>query len=139
MFVEAVEGLASGAIVPQPQPDDTSLHLRCYPRRPEDSRIVWAEPAEMILRLVRASSRPFDGAFGFLEGQRKVTIWRAEHEIARGSFLAVPGQVCYRSGDDPVIACTDGLIRLTEVEVEGCAGSAAGKALIHDSLRNRLT
>jgi len=37
-----------------------------------------------------------------------------------------------------VIACGDGMLRLTEVEVAGCETNAAAKQLIHRSLRARL-
>lgn len=138
MFVEAVDGLAAGRLDFVPQSDDPAAILRCFPRRPEDGRIDWAEPADRVLRLVRASSRPFAGAFTTLEGERRVTVWRAERAAFRGAFLAVPGQVCLRIGNDPVVACADGMIRLTEIAVEGVNDPEAAKAALHRSLRNRL-
>lgn len=138
MFVEAVDGLAAGRLRFVPQSDDPSGILRCFPRRPEDGRIDWSHSAERVLRLVRASSRPFSGAFTTLEGEGRVTIWRAERAPFRGAFLAVPGQVCFRIGNDPVIACADGMIRLTDVAVEGVNDPETAKATLHRSLRNRL-
>ena len=138
MFAAAVDGLASGKLKAVPQPRDGDLTLRAYPRRPEDGHIDWSLPAQTILRLVRASSRPFSGAHTTLEGQRRVTIWRAELAVHPGRFLAIPGQVCYRIGNDPVIACSDGVVRLTDVDLEGCKGSDEAKLTIGRSLRSRL-
>lgn len=138
MLAQVVEELARGTAKAEPQGADPSAALRTYPRRPEDARIDWHSPAEAILRLVRASSRPFDGAYTTLEGKEKVTVWRAQRAQHPERFLAVPGQVCYRAGDDPVIACGDGVVQLTEVSVEGCGGSPEGKRRIAASLRHRL-
>ena len=46
------------------------------PRLPEDSQINWNETAEIISRLVRASSAPYNGAYSFLNGE-KIIIWKA--------------------------------------------------------------
>lgn len=138
MLADAVDGLVSGRLVPQPQPDDPSLSLRCYPRRPEDSKIDWSWQRQHLLRVIRASSRPFEGAFTTLEGQRKVVIWRAEPEDPPGSFCAVPGQICFRAGEDPIVAAGDGMIRLTEVDVAGVSAAEEAKRLLCSSLRARL-
>lgn len=143
MFVEALEGLETGRLTPQPQPSDPTLSLRCYPRRLEDSRLHWDWPVEQLYRMVRASSRPFLGAFCFLENQTRVTVWRAAPDPGTGPFLAVPGQVCTSVENDPVIACGDGMLRLIDVELEmepgGRIGGEEAKARICSSLRNRLT
>ncbi|CAA7617696.1 methionyl-tRNA formyltransferase [Magnetospirillum sp. SS-4] len=138
MFLEAIDGLERGTATPVPQPDDSGQALRVYPRRPEDGRIDWRWPADHVLRLIRASSRPFDGAFTSLEGMRKVTIWRAERAGHPGPFRAVPGQVCFCLDGDPVIACGDGVIKLTDVGMDGLGGTEDAKAVIARSLRNRL-
>ncbi len=142
MLADAVDGLADGSLRPIPQPEDPRLSLRAYPRRPEDGRIDWRWPSGDVLRLVRASSHPFSGAYGFLEG-RRVTVWRAQPFVHPGPYLAVPGQVCLGCDGDPVVACGDGMIRLTDVTLEGAdgpaAGGAAGGRAILESLRRRLT
>jgi methionyl-tRNA formyltransferase len=138
MFAAAVDGLGDGSLHPTPQPADPALALRAYPRRPEDSRIDWRWPSRQVLRMVRASSHPFSGAFAFLEGERKVTVWRAEAFAHPGPFLAVPGQVCLSCDGDPAIACGDGMIRLTDIDLEGAADSKEAKRLILRSLRHRL-
>jgi methionyl-tRNA formyltransferase len=138
LLSDAASGFARGEIAPVPQPDDPMLALRCYPRRPEDGRIDWREPVARVHRLVRASSRPFAGAFAYLEDGHRVTIWRARPFACRTPFCAVPGQVMLRFEGDPVIACGAGALRLEEVEVEGVAPDDS-KPVVGRSLRARLT
>jgi methionyl-tRNA formyltransferase len=67
---------------------------------------------------VRASSRPYPGAFSYL-GDRRVVVWRAR-VAPDTSFLAVPGHVL---GPDPSgtrlrVACGTGAVDLEEVYVD---------------------
>jgi methionyl-tRNA formyltransferase len=91
--------------------------LRCYPRLPADGAIDWQQSAAAVCRLVRASSRPYPGAFSFLRG-RKVIIWRAEVAAEEDSFLAMPGHVIgWRKQPSSVrVACGDGAVDLTEIQ-----------------------
>lgn len=137
LFVEAIEAMAQGRSG-EPQPREPHTTLRCYPRRPEDGRIDWKQPVESIHRLIRASSRPFPGAFSFLEGEERVTIWRSEVFQAREAFLAVPGQVLFRQENDPVVACGSGALRLTEAAIESGLTGEEAKQRIGVRLRSRL-
>jgi methionyl-tRNA formyltransferase len=139
MLADTVDNMGNGTLKRETQPTDPSLWLRAYPRRPEDSRIEWKASTADIMRMIRASSRPFDGAFCLLKGDEKVTIWRAEPVQHPGPFLAVPGQVCYALDGDPVIATSDGMLRLLEVETATRHDSGDAKKQILTSLRNRLT
>lgn len=112
--------------------------LRCYPRRPEDSRIDWTKPAALVHRLIRASAEPFDGAFTTLEGRDVVRIWRADVMAGDDGFLAVPGQVMFRSDGYPVIACGAGSIILRRATLDGIDDPQAALDLIARSFRNRL-
>lgn len=138
LLVEAARLLEDGTAQFEEQSLNESDWLRCYPRRPEDSRIAWTWSAETIHRLVRASSHPLSGAYTTLEGQRKVIVWRADPQEHRGAFLAVPGQVLYKENDDPVIACGQDVLRLRDIGVQGCDSSDEGKRVVLASLRNRL-
>lgn len=135
MFVTAAEGLAAGTL--QPELQEEADALRCYPRRPADSRIDWSASADTVLRLVRASSHPFDGAFTTLEGERRLTVWRASH-VDAGRILAMPGQVCFRQEGAPVIATGQGCLRLDEILLEGAPDEDAARHAVLRSLRHRL-
>lgn len=94
--------------------------LRCYPRLPEDSQINWNQTAQQVLRLVRASSEPYPGAYSFLNGE-KVVIWRAKMWSPESAFLAIPGHVVEirREQKTVLVACTDAMVELQEIEVNG--------------------
>ena len=78
------------------------------------------------------------GKYTTLEDQRRVTIWRAELAAHPSHFLAVPGQGCCRIGNDPVIACSNGVMHFTDVELEGWDGNDEAKRMIGQRLRSRL-
>ena len=93
--------------------------LRCYPRLPEYSQINWMDSGENIHRLIRASSRPYSGAFTFLDN-KKIIIWRANIVRPENSFLAVPGHIVEidKESGSIFVACKDVFLEVTEIEVE---------------------
>lgn len=136
MFCDALRGLDTGTITPLAQPTDPALALRCYPRKPEDCLINWSRPAAQICRLVRASSRPFSGAFTFFEG-RRVTIWRAHAEPSPSPYLGVPGQVVERRASGEVLVLTpEGFVVIEEMS--GADGTIIVPSQLVKSLRQRF-
>jgi polysaccharide deactylase WbmS-like protein/formyl transferase-like protein len=119
LFVEAFEKLGQPGYRPEDQEMTGVAPLRCCPRRPEDAEIDWTSPAEEIARLVRASSRPFAGAFGSLEGKEKVTIWRAKPDFGAVKIVGVPGQIIERRDRGPLVVCGDGVLAIDEAERSG--------------------
>ena len=94
--------------------------LRCYPRLPEDGQVKWDDTAEVVCRLIRASSRPYSGAYSYLNGE-KIIIWKAA-ELAPGDpFLAVPGHVVAIKKDTKtvLVACGKGMLEIQEIEQDG--------------------
>ena len=136
-FVEALDGLERGQLHATPQPDDPSLALRCYPRRPADSQLDWRLTAETLARLVRASAEPFAGAFTHLDG-RRLTVWRAHPTALSTPALGVPGQVVAvdRPAGTVDVLTGDGVLVLEEAALEGGTRGAAMEMV--SSLRARL-
>ena len=93
--------LKSGNRPATPQIDENATYLAV--RRPEDGRIDWGQDADAVLRIVRAVSRPYPGAFGFL-GENTFRIWRARIVDMRNWF-ALPGQIFTTIDGCPVIRC----------------------------------
>jgi methionyl-tRNA formyltransferase len=93
--------------------------MRCYPRLPEDSQIDWNTDIDTIYKLIRASSRPFNGAYTYLNGE-KVTIWRAKPIESPGPYLAVPGHIVAvdKKENYIVVACKGGLLAIEEIELK---------------------
>jgi UDP-4-amino-4-deoxy-L-arabinose formyltransferase/UDP-glucuronic acid dehydrogenase (UDP-4-keto-hexauronic acid decarboxylating) len=120
LFVKAVERSADPSFCPEHQRTDSVRPLRCHPRRPEDGLIDWSRSSIEIGRLVRASSKPFSGAFTFIEGEERVTIWRARPVELAHEVLAVPGQIMGRGeGTGVLVACGSGVMEILEAEREG--------------------
>ncbi|GAB3443468.1 formyltransferase family protein [Phycicoccus ginsengisoli] len=119
LFRQALENLArdpAHCVVP-----GSPEGLRCFPRLPEDGLLDWTRSAVDVARLVRASSRPYPGAFTFLGG-RRVTVWRAAVS-GRSDLLAVPGHVLGpgSTSSSLLVACGEGALELQEVAVDGHA------------------
>jgi methionyl-tRNA formyltransferase len=136
MYRALVVGLQDGSCGPVPQSENPGEWLRCYPRRNEDARICWENRAEEIHRLIRASSRPLDGAFCYVEGADEVRILRARIKEHEGPFVAIPGQIISRGEKGPVVACGEECLELTEIEIVSPNAEDVAKKL--RSLRTRL-
>ena len=118
LFLEALSLLSKNPYYMLKYADsDSPDSLRCYPRKPEDSRISWSDTAENIHRLIRASSRPFLGAYGFFEGKR-IIVWKSELFFDHEHYCAVPGQVCAVNPEYFVVITGKGKLKITEWECE---------------------
>jgi len=117
MFLEAINSIKSDCLITIPQSTDLSLSLRCYPRSPRNGEIDWNQSAIDIDRLVRATSKPFDGAYTFI-GLEKMIVWKAHIIIPQYLFVGVPGQVAERrqGTGEVVIVTKSGFIVLEVVE-----------------------
>lgn len=136
LFGEVVAHLAiNPSFILETQSREPGTALRCHPRRPEDGRIDWHQPALNIVRLVNASTRPFAGAFCTFQGE-KLVVWRAELVEQREQFCAVPGQVTGLTESSVEVACGLDKIRILESEYQGRI--VAPSALIR-STRDRVS
>lgn len=105
MIVDLLPRLADESARAVPQPEAGASY--CAKRTPEDSLIDWREPADAIDRLIRASTRPYAGAFTFTR-KRRVTIWAAEPVDLDAPYHAGVGQVVFHDDGRPVVRCGDG-------------------------------
>ena len=58
-------------------PQDSSRATFTCKRLPADNEIHWSEPAEKIYNLIRATTRPYPGAFTHFEG-KLLRIWSTQ-------------------------------------------------------------
>ena len=109
-----------GTIALTAQPTGASVWLPKL--TPEDSRLQFgAQDMETMLNLVRASSRPFAGAFAETEGGERVTIWRAkryEGPLDPDWSAISPGTVLATALGGALIACRGGLLMATDLSVD---------------------
>jgi len=102
---------------------------------PEDARIDWNWPARRIANMVRATTRPYPGAFTTLTAH-KLTIWEAHVLEPAPKYVGrVPGRViAFEPGGEAVVLAGEGALRLTSVQVEGGSEVPAGDVLNRLSL-----
>lgn len=118
-------------------PQDHRLATVCGQRLPEDGRVDWTLPAREIWRLVRASGRPYPGAFTTIRGTL-VRLWAASLTELGSRYWAVPGQVITISDGAMVVMCGErSAICVDEYEFEG-DGSGMGAAPRIVPLHTRL-
>ena len=85
-------------------------------RTPLDGIIDWETRAPYLYDWVRAQTRPYPGAFTWLDDE-KVVIWRALPVEVDNAAPA--GTIVERRPEGPVVACGDGALLLDEVETSG--------------------
>jgi methionyl-tRNA formyltransferase len=77
LAVRLMPQILDGTVSLQDQPTEGATY---YPKRSgEDGEIYWEDSTEDIYNLIRAVTRPFPGAFTYLDNdpEKKITIWRA--------------------------------------------------------------
>jgi len=81
---------------------------------PEDGRIFWDRPADEIYNLIRAVTRPFSGAYGFV-GDEMVTFWWG---LPDNGVIMESGRI--KTTTHGVLVGTGyGCINIMEIEVNG--------------------
>lgn len=89
-----------------------------YPKRtPEDGIIDWSKDVFEIYNFIRAQTKPFPGAFSFLEG-KKITLWKAQPFDTRIEFPgAQNGEITevFLNGQF-IIRCKGGSLLVTDWE-----------------------
>ena len=108
---------------------------------PADARIDWRRCARDIYNLIRATTRPYPGAFTYWQG-RKLTIWEAELDASARKYVSnAPGRVVDSHTDGSASVLTgDGaiLVKTGQLEGEGRVDSASLLALpVNDTGRWR--
>jgi len=100
-------------------PQDHSKATYTRRRRPADGHIAWDDSSVRVRNLVRATSRPFPGAFSKL-GDKVVRIWRAELPLGyRAPLRAAPGSIIEATDRGAIVSTGDNALLVTEVQFEG--------------------
>jgi methionyl-tRNA formyltransferase len=81
-------------------------------RKPADGIIDWTKDAVQIYNLIRAITRPYPGAFTYLDG-RKVIIWQAWPVEGKGE----PGRIV--SLKRLLVGTGKGLLEIRSLQIEG--------------------
>ena len=99
-------------------------------RSPDDNLIDWHRSDREIYNLVRAVTRPYPGAFTYLDG-RKLTVWKASLPDQPHPYVgAIPGRVAeVRPGEGSLVLTGRGSILVERVQLEGHDEVAATELL----------
>ncbi len=90
-------------------PQDARKASYFPPRKPEDGGINWDSPASGIYNFIRALTKPYPGAFSFIDNS-KVYIWRAENPLSDDIVPSNlrPGTIVRKDKDRFAVAAGDG-------------------------------
>ncbi|WP_150292000.1 formyltransferase family protein [Sphingobium estronivorans] len=102
MLDRSLERLAAGDEPRRMQ--DESCATWAARRTPADGRIDWRQPAEDVLRLIRAAGHPYPGAFTRMNGA-DLQIWAAALSDIGRRHAARPGQVILRTAESFTVMC----------------------------------
>jgi methionyl-tRNA formyltransferase len=110
-------------------PQDESRASAWPKRTPSDGIIDWNTRAPYLYDWVRAQTRPYPGAYTFLDDTR-VVVWRAS--AVPDTPPGAAGQVVEERESGVVVACGEGGLLLEEIQADGAepvAASAVAGAL----------
>ena len=119
---ECLPALISGDAPRMPQDE---RRASAWPKRsPGDGIIDWETRAPYLYDWVRAQTRPYPGAFTFLEDTR-VVVWRAS--ALADTPPGETGEVVEEREAGVVVACGEGGLLLEEVQPDGAEPVAAAE------------
>ncbi|MFJ9990949.1 methionyl-tRNA formyltransferase [Pseudomonas putida] len=120
--VQAIAGLADGSL--QGEVQDDALATYAHKLNKDEARLDWNRPAVELERLIRAFN-PWPVCHSTLDGET-VKVLGANVSTGNGA----PGEILSASKDGLVVACADGALSLTRLQLPG------GKALAFSDLFN---
>ena len=132
MVSEAVKQVNDGTVKRIKQ--DNSKASYFPKRKPEDGLIDWFQTTDQIYNFIRALTKPYPGAFTFLNG-KKVLIWNSSKPDVKIKSDSNPGTVLY-SSPKLQIATKDSFIIIEEFEIEENVSILEGD-LLGNEIRNK--
>jgi methionyl-tRNA formyltransferase len=126
LLLRIIPDYINGRLQPVAQPAEGSTYARKITK--EDGRIDWSRPARAIFNQIRGFN-PWPGAFTHLSmggRSRLLKIWRGRVE-ERGT--GQPGEIMAAGGEDLVVACGSGALRILELQPEGSRRMSAREFL----------
>jgi methionyl-tRNA formyltransferase len=139
MILRALPKLVAGQRPGQPQPRTNEPDLPG--RRPRDGLVNWSQSSRDTYNFIRALTRPYPGAFSWLD-QTRWFIWHCAL-LAPGAFPGAPPGRCMGPVFSPaadacgqIVACGKGAVLLLEIEKEDGA-ILKGRALSDQSWEGR--
>lgn len=123
LFLEVVNGIENGKLSSTSQSEMSQKAFRCYPRLPEYSKIDWSSSAEEIHAMIRASAKPYSGAYSYIKFNneiKKIYIWKSSVDTVISDDIGEPGHII---SNDPITGCSKvltgkGILIIEEAQYE---------------------
>jgi methionyl-tRNA formyltransferase len=115
LMMEALELAAAGALKPVPQPADGVTYAHKIEKH--EAAMDWAQPAELIVRRVRAFN-PFPGASTEMNGEM-LKIWSARVGPGTPPVAAEYGSILAVATEGIAVAAMNSIVFLTELQRPG--------------------
>ncbi|MCY1441424.1 Methionyl-tRNA formyltransferase [compost metagenome] len=127
-MLQAIEGLAAGTL--QREVQDGALANYAHKLNKDEARIDWSRPAVELERLVRAFN-PWPICHSSLDGDPLKVL-----AAALGEGKGAPGQILAASKDGLKVACGEGALLLTRLQLPG--GKPLNFADLYNSRREQF-
>ncbi|MCY1535174.1 Methionyl-tRNA formyltransferase [compost metagenome] len=126
--LQAIEGLAAGTLKGEVQ--DDALANYAHKLNKDEARIDWSRPADELERLVRAFN-PWPICHSSLDGEPLKVL-----AASLGEGKGAPGQILAASKDGLTVACGEGALLLTRLQLPG--GKPLNFADLYNSRREQF-
>ena len=121
--VEALTQIANGEAVATPQPEEGTTYAHKLTK--EEGQMDWTLSAEALQRKVKGLS-PWPVAYTSI-GDKTLRVWDAE--VASTSSSAQPGEVVSLDDQRIQVACGEGVLSLTYIQLPGSKAMASDQVL----------
>ena len=112
--------LANARAARRPQDESTAKYFGA--RTPADGELDWRWPTRQVHNLVRGLTRPYPGAFTFLDG-RKFFVWKGRI-LSEGQRQEAPGEIHAAVENGVPVSCADGLYLIEAAQEDGAIEKA---------------
>ena len=130
--LQAIDGLAAGSLRGEVQ--DDSLATYAHKLNKDEALLDWSRPAVELERLIRAFN-PWPICHSSLNGA-PLKVLAAQLVTEQGEGRGAPGEILAASKDGLTVACADGSLRLTRLQLPG--GKALNFADLFNSRREQF-
>ncbi len=130
--LQAIDGLAAGSLSGEVQ--DDSLATYAHKLNKDEALLDWSRPAVELERLIRAFN-PWPICHSSLNGA-PLKVLAAQLVTEQGEGRGAPGEILAASKDGLTVACADGALRLTRLQLPG--GKALNFADLFNSRREQF-
>lgn len=131
-MLQAIAGLAAGSLSGEVQ--DDSLATYAHKLNKDEALLDWSRPAVELERLIRAFN-PWPICHNSLNGA-PLKVLAAQLVTEPGAGRGAPGEILTASKDGLTVACADGALRLTRLQLPG--GKALNFADLFNSRREQF-